>query len=284
MVDLTLRTEVAVRGVRVEASADAPLRRRAGAGPSDDGHVLIGGLRTALPIVSTSPYSLRDGRLLHDGTDLGVAVQPVRRPAFYDLTTVDGVPYEQLARLHGSDVLATTVVQTCARYAEPTRCRFCAIEASLAAGSTTAVKTPAQLAEVAAAAVRLDGVTQMVMTTGTSTGRDRRARHLARCTRAVKEAVPQLPVQVQCEPPAPDDLAAITELHDAGADAIGIHVDPSTTPCAAAGCRARPRSRSGSTGLPGTRRSGSSVATASPPTCSSGWARTRTRWSPGRPS
>ena len=225
MVDLTLRTEVAVRGVRVEASADAPVRRRAGAGPSDDGHVLIGGLRAALPIVSTSPYSLRAGRLLHDGTDLGVAVEPVLRPAFYDLTTADGVPYEQLARLHGSDVLATTVVQTCARYAEPTRCRFCAIEASLAAGSTTAVKTPAQLAEVAAAAVRLDGVTQMVMTTGTSTGRDRGARHLARCTRAVKEAVPQLPVQVQCEPPAPDDLAAITELHDAGADAIGIHVE-----------------------------------------------------------
>ena len=58
-------------------------------------------------------------------------VEPVARPRFYDLATADGVPYEQLARLHGTDVLATTVVQTCIRYPEATRCRFCAIEASL---------------------------------------------------------------------------------------------------------------------------------------------------------
>jgi radical SAM protein (TIGR04043 family) len=71
--------------------------------------------------------------------------------------------------------------------------------------------------------VRLDGVRQMVMTTGTSAGSDRGARHLARCVRAVKAAVPDLPIQVQCEPPA--DLAVLTELRDAGADAIGIHVE-----------------------------------------------------------
>jgi radical SAM protein (TIGR04043 family) len=35
--------------------------------------------------------------------------------------------------------------------------------------------------------------------------------------------VPGLPIQVQCEPPA--DLAVLTELRDAGADAIGIHVE-----------------------------------------------------------
>src|SRR4029077_16833241 len=96
-------------------------------------------------------------------TDLGIDLQPVRRPRFYDLTTSDGGPFEQLARLHGRDVLATTVVQTCMRYEETQRCRFCAIEASLEAGATTAVKTPAQLAEVAEAAVRLDGVRQLVM-------------------------------------------------------------------------------------------------------------------------
>jgi radical SAM protein (TIGR04043 family) len=120
-------------------------------------------------------------------------------------------------------VLATTVIQTCIRYAEDQRCRFCSIEESLRSGATTAVKRPAELAEVAQAAVRLDGVTQMVMTTGTSAGTDRGARHLARCVRAVKAAVPWLPIQVQCEPPA--DLAVVRELRDAGADAIGIHVE-----------------------------------------------------------
>jgi radical SAM protein (TIGR04043 family) len=187
--------------------------------------VLLGGHGAALPLNPDSPYSISGGRLLLDGADLGLDAEAIERPRFYDLTTTDGVPYEKLARLHGKDVLATTVVQTCIRYDEVDRCRFCAIEASLRAGSTTAVKTPAQLAEVAEAAVRLDGVRQMVLTTGTTNGRDRGARHLARCVRAITEAVPGLPIQVQCEPPAREDLDAITELKDAGATAIGIHVE-----------------------------------------------------------
>lgn len=218
-VPLSTRVDVAIRGVRV----DAPVSRRSGAGPSDDGHLRLGGLNTSLPIQARSPYSVQDGRLFLDGADLGLEIEPVRRPRFYDLQTAEGVPYEKLARLHGADVLATTVVQTCIRYEESQRCRFCAIEAALDTGSTTKVKSPAELAEVAEAAVRLDGVRQMVMTTGTSAARDRGAKHLARCVRAVKAAVPDLPIQVQCEPPG--DLATITELREAGADAIGIHVE-----------------------------------------------------------
>ena len=41
--------------------------------------------------------------------------------------------------------------------------------------------------------------------------------------RAILEAVPGLPIQVQCEPPA--DLSALSELRDAGAASIGIHVE-----------------------------------------------------------
>ncbi|MFF0499969.1 MSMEG_0568 family radical SAM protein [Nocardia aobensis] len=219
MTEVSTRVDLALLGIRV----DVPVQRRSGAGPSDDGHVLFGGAGAAIPIRSDSPYTLRGDRLLLDGADLGIPVEPVRRPRFYDLRTADGIGYEQIAKLHGADVLATTVVQTCIRYAEDQRCRFCAIEASLQAGQTIAVKRPEQLAEVAAAAVRLDGVRQMVMTTGTSAGKDRGARHLARCVRAVKAAVPDLPIQVQCEPPA--DLSVLTELREAGAESIGIHVE-----------------------------------------------------------
>ncbi len=121
-------------------------------------------------------------------------------------------------------MLATTVVQTCIRYAsESTRCRFCTIEESLRAGATTQVKRPERLAEVAEAAWRLDGVTQMVMTTGTSNGADRGAKHLSRCVAAVRGAVPLLPVQVQIEPP--EQLDWIDRLRAAGAAAIGIHVE-----------------------------------------------------------
>ncbi|MDQ1106642.1 radical SAM protein (TIGR04043 family) [Nocardioides zeae] len=214
------RVDVAIQGIRL---LDAPVARRAGAGPSDDGHVLLGGVGAAIPLNPRSPYTVRGGKLLLDGADTGLGLEAIRRPRFYDLTTADGVPYEKIARLHSSHVLATTVVQTCARYAEAERCRFCAIEESLRAGATVAVKTPAQIAEVALAAHELDGITQVVMTTGTSTGRDRGATHLARCVRAVRAVLPDLPIQVQCEPPG--DLATITELKEAGASSIGIHVE-----------------------------------------------------------
>lgn len=217
---VSTRVNIALLGVR----SDAPVRRTGGAGPSDDGHFVIDGAGAAIPLNPDSPYVVTSrGKLTLDGADLGFDVAPVARPAFYDLQTAEGIAYDKIAKLHGKNVLATTVVQTCVRYDESERCRFCAIEASLDAGLTVAVKTPAMLAEVAEAAVRLDGVTSMVMTTGTSNGWDRGAKHLARCVRAVKAAAPDLEIQVQCEPPA--DLRAITDLYDAGARSIGIHVE-----------------------------------------------------------
>jgi radical SAM protein (TIGR04043 family) len=38
-------------------------------------------------------------------------------------------------------------------------------------------------------------------------------------------AVPHLPVQVQCEPPAPSGLGVLAELRAAGARAVGIHIE-----------------------------------------------------------
>ena len=92
-------------------------------------------------------------------------------------------------------MLATTVLQTCIRYQSRTKtCQFCAIGQSLAAGRTIERKTPAQLAEVAKAAVELDGVKHMVMTTGTPAGADRGAAILCESAAAVKAAV-DLPIQ-----------------------------------------------------------------------------------------
>src|ERR1700759_5630093 len=213
------RVDIAIRGVRMAA----PVHRQGGAGPSDDGHLTIDGANAAVPGKPDSPYQVRDGRLWLGEDDTGLRLGVVPRPRFYDLVTADGVPYEQIALVHGADVLASTVVQTCIRYGEADRCRFCAIEESLHAGTTVAAKTPAQLAEVAEAAVRLDGIRQLVLTTGPTAGPDRGARHLARCVRAVLDAVPGLPIQVQCEPPA--DLSVLRDLRAAGAAAIGIHVE-----------------------------------------------------------
>jgi len=220
--ELDLRSELAVLGIRSRPAVS----RRAGAGPSDDGHWVLDGAATTLPVAPDSPFELHaGGALTRDGVVVEDAMlEPIVRPRFYDLQTADGVPYEALARLHGTEVLATTVVQTCIRYAsEDTRCRFCTIEESLRSSATVQVKRPSDLAEVARAAVELDGIGQMVMTTGTSNGRDRGAKHLAKCVAAVKEAVPGLPVQVQIEPPL--DLVWLSHLYTAGADAVGIHIE-----------------------------------------------------------
>ena len=111
------------------------------------------------------------------------------------------------------------MLQTCIRYGDrATACQFCAIGQSLAAGRTIARKTPQQLAEVAEAAVRLDGVKHMVMTTGTPATADRGARVLAECAAAITARV-DLPIQAQCEPP--DDPAWFSRLKAAGVVSLG---------------------------------------------------------------
>ena len=176
-------------GVRLVDPRAGHESRRGGAGPSDHKAMTIDGMTVMVPVHTApafeSPYVVEkpdaSGRsnIRRDGMVLGEVSFPLR-PRFYDRSTADGIPYWKIAVLHGRDVLATTVLQTCIRYQSRTKtCQFCAIGQSLAAGRTIERKTPAQLAEVAAAAVELDGVKHMVMTTGTPSGRDRGAAILA---------------------------------------------------------------------------------------------------------
>ena len=206
--------------------------RRGGAGPSDHRAVSLGDTTVMVPLrqVGRSPFRLRvlgadTGRMQLLRDDQPVAdVELPATPRFYALATADGIPYQKIALLHARKVLASTVMQSCVRYNDgPNACQFCAIGTSLKDGRTLARKTPAQLAEVAEAAVRLDGVEQLVLTTGTPATPDRGAAHLAACAAAVKAAVPSLPIQVQCEPP--DDFAWFGRLKEAGADALGMHLE-----------------------------------------------------------
>ena len=219
-------------GVRLVDPSAGASSRRGGAGPSDHKAVTIDGMTVMAPVHTApafeSPYLVEKpdafgrSRILRDGVPLADVSFPLG-PKFYGLTTADGVPYSHIATLHGRDVLATTVLQTCIRYQSRTKtCQFCAIGQSLAAGRTIAHKTPEQLGEVAEAAVRLDGVKHMVMTTGTPKGSDRGAAVLAESAAGVKARV-NLPIQVQCEPP--DDDAWFERMRDAGADALGMHLE-----------------------------------------------------------
>jgi radical SAM protein (TIGR04043 family) len=222
-------------GVRLVDPKAGHESRRGGAGPSDHKALTIDGMTVMVPVHTApafeSPYvvekpdALGRSRLSRDGVTLAEVGFPIR-PRFYDRSTADGIPYWKIALLHSRDVLATTVLQSCVRYQSRTKtCQFCAIGQSLAAGRTIERKTPAQLAEVAKAAVELDGVKHMVMTTGTPPGRDRGAAILAESAAAVKRTV-DLPIQGQCEPPDSDDWFA--RMRESGIDALGMHLEAVT--------------------------------------------------------
>jgi radical SAM protein (TIGR04043 family) len=226
-----LITELQVHGVAEAAVAGNP-GRRGGAGPSDHRALTIDGTTVMVPVYNAaaqdSPYRLQSGEggavalADRDGTAL-TAVQPPAEPAFYGLHTAEGIPYRAIALLHGRDVLATTLLQTCIRFRDRRdSCQFCAIEQSLDDGRTLVRKTPEQVAEVAEAAVRLDGVRQLVLTTGTPNSDDRGARIMADTARAVKRRV-ALPIQAQCEPP--EDPLWYVRMKEAGVDSLGMHLE-----------------------------------------------------------
>jgi radical SAM protein (TIGR04043 family) len=231
----SLITDLQSLGLRLADPDRGVSGRRGGAGPSDHKAITIAGQTVMVPIYTgtarTSPFeaALPDvtgsSILLRDGASVGRITFP-KQPRFYGMQTLDGVPYWKIAVLHGADVLATTVMQTCIRYTDRrTACQFCAIGQSLEAGRTIAHKTPAQLAEVARAAVLLDEVKHMVMTTGTPNVIDRGAALLCDSAAAVKAAV-DLAIQGQCEPPR--DHAWYGRMKDAGVDTLGMHLEAAT--------------------------------------------------------
>ncbi len=230
-----LMTELQSQGLRIVKVGTGVSGRKGGAGPSDHKAVTIDGTTIMVPIytetAAASPYTATldptsTQAIIQLDERAIAAIEFPKSPEFYNLSTADGIPYWKIALLHSHDVLATTVLQTCMRYRNSdTVCQFCAIEKSLAADRTISRKTPAQLAEVATAAVRLDGVKHMVMTSGTPNTSDRGAAYLAECAQAVKQQV-DLPIQAQCEPP--DDLRWFQKLKDAGVDSLGMHLEAIT--------------------------------------------------------
>jgi radical SAM protein (TIGR04043 family) len=238
-VNRQLISDLQSHGLRLaEPELGAP-SRRGGAGPSDHKAVIVDGHTIMVPVhtdaSSLSPFETairgdahsENGSvaLKKNGTTVA-RIEFAREPRFMKLKTRDGIPYGHIAQLHGRDVLATTVLQTCIHYGRrSTSCQFCSIGESLAQGRTINRKTPEQLAEVAKAAVELDGVRHMVMTTGTPNFTDRGAEILCESARGVK-AVVDLPIQAQCEPP--DDRIWFQRLKEAGVDSLGMHLEAVT--------------------------------------------------------
>ena len=227
-----LLSELQTHGLRLLDSSAGVASRRGGAGPTDHKAVTVLGTTIMVPVHThgaaesayvATPPDRRGVSILMTGAEIACEISFPPQPRFYGLTTGNGIPYWKIALLHSRDTLATTVLQTCVRYGNSkTKCQFCAIGESLRAGRTIARKTPEQLAEVAAAAQRLDGIANVVMTTGTPPTDDRGAAILPESATAIKRAT-NLPIQAQCEPPA--DFTWFLRMRDAGIDSLGMHLE-----------------------------------------------------------
>jgi radical SAM protein (TIGR04043 family) len=223
-------------GMRLSDHRVGITARKGGAGPTDHKAISIGARTIMVPVYTdsskSSPFEATgpglDGSsiLLRDGTPVAKITYP-RQARFYALQTFDGLPYWKVAQLHSHDVLATTVLQNCIRYTDrATSCQFCAIGQSLAENRTIAHKTPEQLGEVTRAAVLLDGVKHVVLTTGTPNVIDRGAAVLCESATGIRAAI-DIPIQGQCEPPR--DHGWFQKMRDAGIDTLGMHLEAVTS-------------------------------------------------------
>ena len=204
--------------------------RKGGAGP-------VGGMYFYLPNGRTCGIPIRNGDLakrynsapleqtdnpdiwIYDGS---VNLKIIPKPKFYDLTTSDGIPYSKIAVLHGSRTLATTVYQGCKYWTKGTHCKFCTIPNSYTSGNTVLEKTPEQIVEVVLAAEREGAIDDVLMTTGTTESPDMGCAILIRIIEAIRESS-SIPIGVQFEPPV--DISFIRDVANAGANAVGMHIE-----------------------------------------------------------
>ena len=228
-----LINELQSYGVRLADPKAGSESRRGGAGPSDhkpdhyrrhdgDGAGPYGAsVRKSLS--RRKPDAFGKSRVSRDGVTLGEVTSP-QRPKFYDLTTADGIPYSRIALLHGRDVLATTVLQTCIRYQSRTKtCQFCAIGQSLGGGPHDRKRNPLPTGGSREGGGRPRRRQAHGDDDRHAAGRrSRRQRFWPRAPPRSKAAV-DLPIQVQCEPP--DDDIWFARMRDAGVDALGMHLE-----------------------------------------------------------
>ncbi len=207
--------------------------REGGAGPTlgryfqlEDDSVVNAPVRsgeTAERFDSLELEELGGDRYLVQGFGEGqTEVRALPFPEFQKELLSDGTPMSYVALVHGSDSLATTIVQHCDYFTQGKECRFCTIPRSLELGRTILRKTPEQLLAVLRAAEKEGRVSNLLLTIGSQAGSDRGIKEYVEFVSFLRQHT-QIPIGVQIEPPEhPSQLDA---LRDAGVDSVGIHLE-----------------------------------------------------------
>jgi len=203
--------------------------RRGGAGPAAGKSLIFGNTVANVPtrgwFTEGTPFDIvqnEDGFWIHENGKEITRVEFPKTPEFYSKETSDGISMRKVALLHGASCLASTVCQHCIYYGTPHACTFCGIGLSLELGDTIGEKSPAQLAEVAAAAKEEGIADHVTLTSGTLAEKNKGIERQLKAAKAIKESS-GLPVHVQMEPLK--DLSIIEEMPSWGVDTVGIHIE-----------------------------------------------------------
>jgi radical SAM protein (TIGR04043 family) len=204
--------------------------RAGGAGPADSRLIIIDGHYLSVPatswFVAESPYRAEYAGegvfVLHEHETELCTLQIPETPELYQHATSAGTPCAKIALIHGRDCLASTLYQDCVHRGSGQQCRFCGIGLSLADGRTVLYKQPRELAETARYAARSAQAAHVTLTSGSREDETAAAAHMAECVRTIKRAS-GLPVHIQICPPKSRDV--LEQLHAAGADTLGLHIE-----------------------------------------------------------
>jgi radical SAM protein (TIGR04043 family) len=223
----SLKVELQSYGVRIPDTKDI---RRGGAGPTGGLHLkILPDSEANVPVVGgfldSSPYYLDqiNGEYWVFRDNVALAqVELMKDANFYEHKTSNGIPMQKIGLLHCPATFATTLLQTCDFWVDERRCKFCGIELTLKDRSTVGFKNAKSLVETILLAKELDGISNIVFTSGVAPDEEKALRKYAEICSQVKRFT-GLPIQLQIIPP--EDLTWLKRLKDSGVDALGVHIE-----------------------------------------------------------
>jgi radical SAM protein (TIGR04043 family) len=175
--------------------------------------------------VKDSPYHLDDINgeywIFKDDVAL-VQVEPMGNAKFSEHKTSVGISMQKMGILHCPTTFATTLLQTCDFWRDERKCQFCGIELTLKDRSTVGFKNAKSLVETIKLAKELDGISNIVFTSGVAPDEEKALEKYAEICSEVKKET-GLPIQLQIIPP--EDFSWFQRLKDSGVDAVGIHIE-----------------------------------------------------------
>jgi len=223
----TLKVELQSLGLRIPNTKGI---RSGGAGPTGGIHLKIlpdgeANIPVVGDFVESSPYYLDEINgeywIFKDDVAL-VQVEPMGNAKFSEHSTSVGVSMQKIGILHCPTTFATTLLQTCDFWRDERRCQFCGIEMTLKDRSTVGFKNAKSLVETIKLARDLDGISNVVFTSGVAPDEEKALQKYAEICSEVKEGT-GLPIQLQIIPP--EDFSWFQRLKDSGVDAVGIHIE-----------------------------------------------------------